>query len=63
MWHAWERRESCIMFWWESLKERNLLEDNDIDGRMESEWVLGRSAGRRLSGSNWLWIGAVGRLL
>jgi hypothetical protein len=21
MWHAWERREKCTRFWWESLKE------------------------------------------
>jgi hypothetical protein len=22
MWHAWERREKCTRFWWESPKER-----------------------------------------
>jgi hypothetical protein len=22
-WHAWERREKCRKFWWESLKERD----------------------------------------
>jgi hypothetical protein len=36
MWHAWERRVKYIGFWWESLKERDLLEDLGIDGRMGS---------------------------
>jgi hypothetical protein len=32
-------------FWWESQKERGHLEDQGVDGRMESEWILGRMAG------------------
>jgi hypothetical protein len=32
-------------FSWESPKERNHLEDQGVDGRMESEWILGRMAG------------------
>jgi hypothetical protein len=32
-------------FWWESQKERDHLEDEGIDGRMVSEWILGRLAG------------------
>jgi hypothetical protein len=44
MWHAWERREMCKRFWWKSLKERDYLEDQDIDGRMGTEWILGRLA-------------------
>jgi hypothetical protein len=27
MWHAWERREKCTRFWWESPKERDHWED------------------------------------
>jgi hypothetical protein len=33
-------------FWWESQKERNHLEDQGVDGRMRSEWILGILAGR-----------------
>jgi hypothetical protein len=32
MWHAWERREKCTKFWWESPKERVHLEDQGVDG-------------------------------
>jgi hypothetical protein len=46
MWHAWERREKCTRFWWESQKETDHLEDRGVDGRMGSEWILGRLAGR-----------------
>jgi hypothetical protein len=47
MWHAWERREKCKRCWWESPKERDHLEDQGVDGRMGSEWILllGRLAG------------------
>jgi hypothetical protein len=41
MWHARERREECTRFWWESPKERDHLEDQDIGGKMGSEWILG----------------------
>jgi hypothetical protein len=26
MWHAWERGETCTLFWWESPKEKRPLE-------------------------------------
>jgi hypothetical protein len=45
MWHAWERRGMCTGFWWESQNERDHLEDQGVDGRMGSEWILGRLAG------------------
>jgi hypothetical protein len=44
MWHAWERREKCTRFWWESPKERDSSEDQGIGRRMESEWIIGRLA-------------------
>jgi hypothetical protein len=46
MWHAWERREKCTRFWWEIPKKGVHLEDQGVDGRMGSEWMLGRLAGR-----------------
>jgi hypothetical protein len=39
MWHAWERRENCIRFWLENLKERDHFENRGVDGRMGSEWI------------------------
>jgi hypothetical protein len=55
MWHAWER-EKCTRFRWKSQKERDHLEDQGIDGRMGSEWMLGRLAGGVWSGYSWLRI-------
>jgi hypothetical protein len=50
MWHAWDRREKCMKFCWESPKERDHSEDEGIEGRMGSEWILRRLAG----GVNWI---------
>jgi hypothetical protein len=44
MWHAWERRENCTRFSWESPKERYHSEDQGVGGRMGSECILGRLA-------------------
>jgi hypothetical protein len=59
MWYVWERTENCIRIWWEIPNERVLLEDQGVDGRMGSEWILGRLTGKMLSGFNWLRIGPV----
>jgi hypothetical protein len=42
--HAWERREMCTRFWWESPKERDHWEDQGIGGKRGTEWILGRLA-------------------
>jgi hypothetical protein len=55
--------KKCTGFWWESPKEGDHLEDRVVNGRMGSEWIFGRLAGRMLSGFNWLRIGASGGLL
>jgi hypothetical protein len=46
-----------------SLKERDYLEDQGADGRMASEWILGRLAGGVSSRFSWLKIGISDRLL
>jgi hypothetical protein len=42
---------------------KNHLEDQRVDGRMGSEWILGRMVWGAWNGSSWLRIGAGGRLL
>jgi hypothetical protein len=44
MWHAWERREKCTRFWWESPREGGHFEDQVVGGNMGSERILGRLA-------------------
>jgi hypothetical protein len=48
MWHAWERGETCTGFWWEIPKGGDHLEDQVVDGRMGSEWILRRLVGGRV---------------
>jgi hypothetical protein len=31
MWHAWESRDNCTRFWWESPKERDRTEDRGVE--------------------------------
>jgi hypothetical protein len=49
----------CTRCWW----ERDNLEDQVVDGRILSEWILGRFTEGALSGSSWLRIGTDGGLL
>jgi hypothetical protein len=39
------------------------VKDQGVDGRMVSEWILGRLAGGVYSGSIWLRLGTGGGLL
>jgi hypothetical protein len=40
MWHAWERREKCTGFWWDSPKAKDHSEDRGVDGRMDfGDWL------------------------
>jgi hypothetical protein len=41
-----EEERKCTRLLWERLKERESSEDHSVDGRMESEWILGRLVGR-----------------
>jgi hypothetical protein len=54
-----ERGETCTGFWWESPKEKDHLEDQGVDGKMESKRTLGRLVGVVWIGFTWLTIGAV----
>jgi hypothetical protein len=62
MWRAWERREVYMSLVGKPTG-KNHSEDQVIDGRMGSKWILGRSAGREWSGFTWLRLGVGGRLL
>jgi hypothetical protein len=55
-----EEENKVYKFWWESMKEREHLEDQGMD-RMGLEWILGRLAGG--SGFNWLNIWTSGGVL
>jgi hypothetical protein len=63
MWHAWQSRENFTRFWWESPKERDRSEDQHVDGRMESEWMLGKLVWGVWIGFDWLRLGTGGWLL
>jgi hypothetical protein len=62
MWHTCDREKKRIRFRWESQKERDHLEDRDVDGRMGLEWILGILAGGVWSGFTWLRMGTGGGL-
>jgi hypothetical protein len=62
MWHAWERGETCTGFWWESPRERDYLEDQDVDGIKMNLGEIGWGGGV-WSGFSWQRIGTVGGLL
>jgi hypothetical protein len=43
MWHAWERNVYKVLMG--KPEERDHLEDQGVDGKMGSEWILGTLAG------------------
>jgi hypothetical protein len=62
MWHTWERKVYKVLVG--KPEGTDHLEDQGVDGRMGSEWFLGRLAGGGvLIGFNWLKIGTSGELL
>jgi hypothetical protein len=52
-----------IGYWWESQRERDLWEDQDVSGWTVSKWILEKYDGREWIGLIWLRIDTSGRLL
>jgi len=43
-------------FWWGNMRERGLLEDPDVDGRILLIWIFMKWDGEALTGLFWLII-------
>jgi len=54
------RGEVYTRFWWENLKERDYLEDPDVDGRIILSWIFRKWELRMWTGSICLSIGTGG---
>jgi len=50
-------------FWWGNLRERDHLEDPDLDGRKILSWIFRKWDGGTWTGIIWLWIERGGLLL
>jgi hypothetical protein len=57
------RRGTRIGYWWESQRERDHLEDQDVGGWIILGWILERWDGVMWTGMVWLRIGTGGELL
>jgi hypothetical protein len=57
------RAEVCTGFWWGNLRERDNLEDPDIDGRIILRWIFRKWCVGAWTGLIWLRVGAGGRHL
>ena len=51
--------EAYTRFWWGYLRERDRLEDSDVDGRIILTWILRKWDVGAWTGSSWLRIGTV----
>jgi hypothetical protein len=47
-------------FWWGNLRERNHLENPDVDERIILRWIFGKRDEEAWTGSIWLRIGTGG---
>jgi hypothetical protein len=54
---------TLIVYWWESRRERDNQEDQDVGGRIILGWILERWDGVMWAGLVWLRIGEGGELL
>jgi hypothetical protein len=61
---AWiGRREACIGFWWENLRERDYWGDPGVGGRIILGWVFGKCDVGVWTGLGWLRIETGGEQL
>jgi hypothetical protein len=63
MWNAWERREKCTRFWWESPKERDHSGNQALMGDGIRIVLVSEIDWRVWIGFDWLRIGSGGELL
>jgi len=54
--HAWGRGEVNTGFWWGNLRERDHLEDQDVDGRAILRWIFRKWDVGASTGSIWFRI-------
>jgi hypothetical protein len=54
------KHEVLTGFWWENLRERELLENPDVDGRTILKWIFRKWVAWAWTGSIWLMIETVG---
>jgi hypothetical protein len=60
MWHVWKTGEDYKGFWWGDTRERDNLEDLDVDGRIILKLILNKWDGEAWAGLLSLRIGTVG---
>jgi hypothetical protein len=58
--HVWGRGEVYTVCWWGKFRERDHLEDPEIDGRIILRWILRKWEGVVWTGWSWLRIGTDG---
>jgi hypothetical protein len=63
MWHVWRRVEVSTGFWWGNVRERDQMEDPDVDERIIFRWICRKWDVRVWAGSMCLRIGTGGGYL
>jgi hypothetical protein len=54
------KRKGVYRVWWGNLRERDHLEDQDIDGRIILRWIFSKMDEGALTGLIWFSIGTGG---
>jgi hypothetical protein len=60
MQRVFRRGDTCTGFWWGNLKERGILGDPGLDGRIIQRWIFRKWDVRVWIGLIWLRIGTGG---